>query len=200
MTEPIPTDPDERESGLPYPLSPPEGREQLPERGLPGAPASWGLRALARIMDFIIVSFPFGFIGTALGVKTIESGPDKGELTGPLWTLLLFPIVFILYETVCISTWGQTLGKWVCQIKAVRWTDGHLAYRQEGFVRAAVPGVFLLVAYAAPLLGIPALSYLLVVPVIIYMSSLANAIYRGPHDKAANTIVLAAPRLRRPRA
>jgi uncharacterized RDD family membrane protein YckC len=197
VTEPIPTDPNERESGLPYPLRPPEGREQLPDRGQPGAPASWGLRALARIMDFIIVSFPFGFITNALGT-TID--PETGDLSGPLWPLLLFPICFMIYETVLLSLYGQTLGKWVCQIKAVRWTDGHLAYRQEGFVRAAVPGVFLLVAYAAPLVGIPALSYLLVVPVIIYMSSLANAIYRGPHDKAANTIVLAAPRLRRPRA
>ena len=196
MTEPIPTDPNERQSGLPYPLGPPQGREQLPDRGQPGAPASWGMRALARIMDFIIVSFPFSFIVAALGTKTITSGPDKGDLTGPLWPLLLFPIAFIIYETVLISMFGQTIGKWVCQVKAVRYTDGHLAYMQEGFIRAFVPGVFLVAAYAAPIVGINALSYLQFVPILIYLASLADPIYRGPHDKAANTIVLAAPRPR----
>ena len=200
MTEPIPAEPNERSSGLPYPPSPPQGREQLPERGQPGAPAAWGLRALARIMDFIIVSFPFTFVVAALGTKTITSGPNKGELTGPLWPLLLFPIAYIIYETVLISTYGQTLGKWVCQIKAVRYTDGHLAVMQEGFVRAFVPGVFLLVAYAAPILDVSVLGYLQFVPILIYLASLADPIYRGPHDKAANTIVLAAPRIRRPRA
>ena len=199
MTEPVPTDPNERDSGLPYPLSPPQGREMLPDRGLPGAPASWGMRALARIIDFIIVSFPFTILVSFLGVETVTKGPDKGELTGPLWTLLLFPIGFMLYETALISRFGQTLGKWVCQVKAVRYTDGHLSYQQEALTRAVLPGVFLLAASAAPMLGVPLLGYLQFVPVIIYLSSLADPIYRGPHDKAANTIVLASPRFRRPK-
>ena len=197
MTEPIPERPDERESGVPYPLTPPRMREDLPERGLPGAPASWGLRALARIVDFILVSFPFTFVVAAIGVKTVSRGPDKGELTGPVWSLLLFPIAFILYETVLISTFGQTVGKWLCQIKAVRYSDGHLAYLQESFVRAFLPGVFLLVAYSAPVFDIPYLGYLQFVPVVIYLSSLANVLYRGPHDRSATTIVLSAPRARR---
>jgi len=155
------------------------------------------MRALARIIDVVVVSFPFGFLVAALGTRTIESGPDKGELSGPAWPLLLFPVFFILYETVLISMFGQTLGKWVCQVKAVQWTDGHLATLQEGFVRAFVPGVFLLVASASALLGVPVLGYLQFVPVVIYLSSLANVLYRGPHDRAANTIVLAAPRSRR---
>ncbi|MFZ4517525.1 MAG: RDD family protein [Microthrixaceae bacterium] len=197
MIEPDPVDPSERPSGLPYPLVPPTVRDDLPDRGFPGAPASWGMRALARIIDVVIVSFPFGFLVAALGTKTIAEGPDKGQLSGPAWPLLLFPICFILYETVLISMFGQTLGKWVCQVKAVQWSDGRLATLQEGFIRAFVPGVFLLVASAAALLGVPALGYLQFVPILIYLSSLANVIYRGPHDKAANTIVLAAPRSRR---
>lgn len=197
MTDPVPADPSARGSGLPYPLVPPNAREDLPDRGTPGAPASWGMRALARIIDLIVVSFPFGFLVAALGTETIASGPDKGELRGPAWPLLLFPLFFILYETVLISLFGQTLGKWVCQVKAVRWSDGHLASLQEGFIRAFVPGVFLLVASASALLGVPALGYLQFVPVLIYLSSIANVLYRGPHDRAANTIVLAAPRYRR---
>jgi len=196
MTEPVPTDPTERESGLPYPLSPPVGREGLPERGQPGSPANWGRRAAARIIDFILVSFPFTLIVSALGVETITKGPDKGDLTGPLWSLLLFPIGFMIYETVLLSLFGQTIGKWLCQVKAVRYSDGHLAFMQESAIRAIVPGIFLLVASAGPMLGISALGYLQLVPVIIYLSSLADPIYRGPHDKAANTIVLSAPRLR----
>lgn len=171
----------------------------LPERGFPGAPASWGMRALARIIDFIVVSFPFTVLVAVLGVKAIRSGPDKGDLTGPLWTLLLFPIAFMFYETVLISTYGQTLGKWVCQVKAVRFSDGRLAFQQEALIRAVLPGVFLLAASASPMLGVPILGYLQFVPVVIYLASVADPIYRGPHDKAANTIVLAAPRMRRSR-
>jgi uncharacterized RDD family membrane protein YckC len=199
VSEPIPAGPDERRSGLPYPIIPPTSVDQLPERGQPGARAAWGLRALARIVDFVLVSTLFGFLVAAAGVETITTKSGKVDYSGPLWTLLLFPIGFMAYETILISRYGQTLGKWLCQVKAVRYSDGTLAIMQEALVRAVVPGVFLLVASAAPMLGISALGYLQFVPVLIYLASLADPLYRGPHDKAANTIVLAAPRLRAPR-
>lgn len=184
-----------RPSGLPYPAAAPEHRDQLPDRGLPGAPAAWGLRAAARILDVLVFSMVFSVVVSIFGTDFDE----QGELIGPGWPLLLQPVCFILYETVLLSMFGQTLGKWVCQVKAVSWFDGALAEPKQTFVRAFVPGVFALVAAAAPLVGIPVLGWLLLVPPVIYLSSIANEIYRGPHDRAAGTIVLAAPRYRTPR-
>ncbi len=199
MSEPVPTDPAERGSGLPYPLSPPSVRTDLPPKG-PGSMASPWMRGFARIVDMVLVAFPFTIIVGVLGVETVKSGPDKGDLTGPVWSLLLFPIGFIVYETVLLSWKGQTFGKWVCNVQAVRYTDGHVPYVGESFVRAFLPGVFLVVAYSSSLLGISYLGYLQLVPIVIYLSSLANVLYRGPHDRAGNTIVLTAERSsRRPR-
>lgn len=192
MSDPSPAE-HPHPSGLPYPAVPPETREELPDRGLPGAPASWGLRGAARIIDTVIFSFVFGFVTNALGTKI---DPETGDLSGPLWPLLLFPICFMLYETVLLARYGQTLGKWVCQVKAVSWYSGDLADPRQTFVRAVVPGVFALVAAAAPIIGLDVLGYLQFVPVLIYLSSIANILYRGPHDKAGGTIVLAAPRSR----
>jgi uncharacterized RDD family membrane protein YckC len=198
--EPVPHDPAERESGLPYPLSPPSVRDDLPGRGQPGAPASWALRALARIIDVLLFSLLFSFLIRLLGTEAV-AGPDGGlQLTGPRWPLLLQPLAFIAYEAVAVSLYGQTIGKFLCQLKVVRHSDGHLADQQQGFVRAFVPGVFLLVASSAPLVGVGVLGYLQLVPPVIYLASIADALYRGPHDKAAGTIVLSAPRYRTARA
>ena len=194
--------PDRRPSGLPYPMVPPTTRDELPEqRGVPGAPASWGMRAAARIIDFVLISLPFAFLSSAMGEKEISSGPDKGELTGPLWVLLLFPLVYMAYETLLVSRTGQTVGKWLCRVKVVDWSTGTLLTPQQAAVRAFVPGVFLLVSATAPILGVPVLGLLQFVPLMIYVTVAASPVYRGVHDKAAGSIVLSAPRApRAPRA
>ena len=52
-----------------------------------------------------------------------------------------------------------------------------------------VPGTFLLLAVLGGAFG-----YLQYVAIVIYLSSLANVVYRGWHDRAAGTIVLSRPR------
>lgn len=196
MTDDSPDITPGRPSGLPYPIAPPTGRDELPDRGEAGAPASWGLRAAARLMDFLLFSLLFGWITAALGTEVVETSSNELVVKGPKWTFLLFPVFFLAYETVCISNWGQTLGKWVCQVKVVNWYDGSLPTMRQAAIRAFVPGVFLLIAGFATMLDLPWLGYLQLVAVIIYLASLADVVYRGPHDKAAATIVLAAPRRR----
>ena len=187
--------PHRRPSGLPYPPVPPTVRDDLPEqRGVPGSPASWGMRAAARIIDFVLVSLPFAYLSNVAGVKQITSGPDKGDLTGPLWILLLFPVVYMAYETVLVSRTGQTVGKMLCRIKVVDWSTGMLLTPQQAAVRAFVPGVFLLVAAAAPLVGVPWLGFLQFAPLLVYVTVAASPVYRGVHDRAAGSIVLSAPR------
>jgi len=182
-------------SGLPYPDQTPATRDDLPDRGLPGAPAAWGLRALARILDYMLFSLVFGYLAALLGTE-VES---DGDISGPTWPLLLFPIFFMIYETTGLAIFGQTIGKWVCQVKAVRYSNGELAELSSTAVRAFIPGIFVLIAAAAPMFDIPALGYLQFVAVLIYLASVADILYRGPHDKAAGTIVLASPRPRRTR-
>lgn len=178
-----------RPSGLPYPADPPVIRDDLPDRGA-GAPASWGKRAGARLLDVVLVSFPSILAAQALGMAVVE-GDGGAAVRGARWPLLIFPVAFVVYETVLIGWRGNTLGKYAFRARVVSWERGDLPTYQEAAIRALVPGVFLIVAFAS--VG-SVLSFLLIVPVAIYLSSVADAVYRGWHDKAADTIVLSAPR------
>ncbi len=174
-----------RRSGLPYPGTPPATRDDLPDRGRPGAPGAWGLRAVARIIDFVIVLLPANALAAAVG-ETVE-----GRFQAPLWVLLVFPITFVMYETVLIARGGQTLGKFLCRLKVVAWRTGDLPTPRAAFLRAMVPGVFLFGYLLFPPL-------LLVVP-LVYLTSVADSLYRGIHDKVADTIELYAPPVARER-
>jgi uncharacterized RDD family membrane protein YckC len=169
-----------RPSQLPFPDETPFRRDDLPDRGAPGAPASWGLRAAARIIDFVIVLLPANLLVSLVGTEV------DGRVEAPTWALLVFPVTYMVYETVLISRTGQTLGKFLCRIKVVEWESGDLPTPAEAFVRAIVPGVFLFLYLVFP--------PLLLVPVLIYLTSIADTLYRGVHDKAAHTLVLAAPK------
>lgn len=172
-----------RPSNLPFPSSPPTTRDDLPDRGA-GAPGSWGLRAAARLFDIVLIWYPCALLAGALGVEVVD-----GEVVGPRWPSFLFPVVFVLYETLLVGRFGQTAGKWLCRIKVVDWDSGNLPPVSNALIRAAVPAMFL----ALSLLG-GALSYLIFVVPLIYLTSIADSVYRGLHDKAARTIVLSAPR------
>jgi uncharacterized RDD family membrane protein YckC len=139
-------------------------------------------------MDLLLISLPCAAIARAVGVEYTERG-DGYVREGPWWPLLLFPVAFVVYETVFIAWRGNTLGKYAFRVKAVSWEHGVLPTPQEAAIRALVPGVFLLATAAGGLYA-----FLIVVPVIIYLSSLTDPVYRGWHDKAADTIVLSAPR------
>jgi uncharacterized RDD family membrane protein YckC len=178
-----------RSSGLPYPSEPPVVRDDLPDKG-PGAPASWGKRAGARLVDILLISLPSLFLAQALGVEVVTRDGTT-EVTGSRWPLFIFPVAFIAYETFFIAWRGNTLGKYAFRAKVVAWERGDLPTYQESAIRALLPGIFLIIATAGT--G-SALALVIVVPVVIYLSSVFNRVYRGWHDKAADTIVLSAPR------
>lgn len=169
-----------RTSQLPYPDQTPFRRDDLPDRGAAGAPASWGLRATVRIIDFVIVLLPANLLVSLVGTEV------DGRFEAPTWALLVFPLTYMAYETVLVSRTGQTLGKFLCRIKVVEWESGDLPTPAEAFSRAIVPGVFLFLYLLFP--------PLLLVPVLIYLTSIGDTLYRGVHDKAGHTIVLAAPK------
>jgi uncharacterized RDD family membrane protein YckC len=138
------------------------------------------------LVDFIGLSIPVALVTTALGV---EIDGETGRVDGPLWPRFVFPIAFMVYETVLVSRYGQTVGKALFRVQAVDWERGGLASVRQAAIRAVVPGVFLLLAVLGGALG-----YLQFVAIVIYLSSLADVLYRGWHDKAAATIVLSRPR------
>ncbi|CAB4558105.1 unannotated protein [freshwater metagenome] len=105
-----------------------------------------------------------------------------------LWARLLFPVMFIVYETVTVARFGQTLGKFICRVKVVQWSDGAVPSPRESAIRALVPGVFLLIAF----IGGP-FFYAAAIAVVIYLTSVADTLYRGIHEKTSNTIELFAP-------
>lgn len=158
-------------------------RDDLPDRGRLGAPAAWGARAAARILDLVIVLIPMNAVALVLGDRT-----DTG-VEAPLWVRLIFPITFLAYETVLVSRNGRTIGKMLFRTTAVEWTTGELPTPKEAFIRALVPGVF----YFLYLIG-GSFSLLFFLPPVIYLTSVADTLYRGIHDKLANTIVLFTPR------
>lgn len=169
---------------LPYPAETPRKREDLPDKGA-GSPAPWGLRAAARLLDLFVIYELWNLLILVLG---IERGANS-QMPVDLWARLLFPVMFIVYETVTIATFGQTLGKLICRVKVVQWSDGQPPSPLESTIRAIVPGVFLLIAF----IGGP-FFYAAGIAVVVYLTSVADSLYRGIHEKASNTIELLAPR------
>lgn len=174
MTDPI------RDGGVPYPAVPPVVRDDLPPDG-PGAPARVGMRAMARIIDFVIVLMPATLLAEAFGVGRNEDG----VLEGPAWPRFFLPITFMLYETLMVAWRGQTLGKLLGRLRVVQWSSGELPSVRSAAIRAAVPGVFFFLYLLGGSFGL-----LLFVPVVIYLTSVADPLRRGVHDRAADTIVL----------
>jgi hypothetical protein len=160
---------------LPYPADTPRKREDLPGKGA-GSPAPWGLRAAARLLDLFVIYELWNLLIFLLGIP-------RG-----LEARLLFPVMFIVYETVTVARFGQTLGKFLFRVKVVQWSDGHLPTPRESAIRALVPGVFLLIAF----IGGP-FFYAAAIAVVIYLTSVADTLYRGIHEKTSNTIELFAP-------
>ena len=131
----------------------------------------------------MIVLIPMNLLALLFGNRT-----DAG-IEAPLWIRLVFPITFVLYETVLVSRNGRTIGKMLFRTAAIEWASGELPTPREAFLRAIVPGIW----YFMYLLGGP-FSLLFFLPPVIYLTSVADTLYRGIHDKVANTIVLATPK------
>jgi len=171
-------------SNLPYPANTPRKRDDLPDKGA-GSPAPWGLRAAARLLDLFVIYELWNLVITLLGV---ERGPNS-QMPVDLWARLLFPVIFIVYEAVLVGLYGQTLGKFLCRVKVVQWSDGELPTPRESAIRALVPGVFLVIAFIGG-----QLFYAAAIAVVIYLTAIADTLYRGVHEKTSNTIELLAPR------
>lgn len=140
----------------------------------PGALATIGQRAAARLVDVFLVVFLPGSIFVALFGE--RSGND---LRFPIWVLLLSIAAAAAYEVVLTVTRGATLGKQLMGIRVVRHLDGGPPTWGMAAIRFLVPS---LQYTTAPLLQTVALA--------IYLSAAINPERRGLHDRASGTLVV----------
>ena len=169
-----------REGGLPYPPTPPLEKSDLPPKG-PGSPGIILPRIAARIIDFLITTIPFGILAQPY-VKT--TGKTQ-SFDGPAWLVVASLITPLVYEILMTAWHGQTIGKMALRLQVVRYRDGGHVNLQASAIRAIVPVVPTLVAYA-----VPPLRFIGLGTYLIYLTAVIDPIYRGWGDKAAATIVL----------
>ncbi|WP_083948006.1 RDD family protein [Thermobifida cellulosilytica] len=136
MTHPPPWDPRTtvtRGPGrwpVPPPQPPPRPGGTFPAPGPPPGPgpyrpASWGQRALARLLDSLFVSIPLGTVlffawlfwlfFAVLAGRTLE-GADTGAM---IFASVCGFLVCTAYDAVCLRVWGRTPGKMIVKIVVV---------------------------------------------------------------------------------
>ncbi len=190
-TEPEATDPDGAGGpGDPAP-APEDARKERPPRpprakrsSAAGDPAvtdrlaTIGQRALARLLDALIIGLP-AFL---LVLATSEIDEARRTVRTPLWAQLVATAMAAVYEVVLIRQRGQTVGKRALGIEVVRETDGQHPDWTASIMRYLLP--------VLPAL-IPVPGLFLLSPVI-YLVAIADPLRRGWHDRAAGTIVVKA--------
>jgi uncharacterized RDD family membrane protein YckC len=100
----------------------------------PGRPAlaSWGSRAVAQIVDGIIISIGavviFAILA-ALGLTVDTDGGAAAFVVTVFFAVLAFSIVALLYAPILMSrTNGQTLGRMVVNIRVIRADGGPMTF------------------------------------------------------------------------
>ena len=148
--------------------------QAAPPVAAPGGYAGFGIRALATLVDLLVVALASGLVyfGATYGLRLL---PNSVAYT-PLALILtqLFVVVFtIFYFIVPLRKFGQTLGK---KLLGVRVVDRH-GNRPET-VAAIVRGAYHLVAG------------LFVLPVLGYLFIAFRKTKQGLHDQLAGTFVV----------
>ncbi|TDW90647.1 MULTISPECIES: RDD family protein [Kribbella] len=178
-----------------YPQGPEYGQVAQAQSGLVQIPglgtvkvATLGSRALARIIDSVILGIVVSILATVIiggaskglsDASPEESGAALGGFFGALFTVWwLTGLLTIGYELLMTAFKGQTVGKMIMGIKVVKSADGQLPGFGPAFMRWLLPII------GAAICGIGAL--------LVYLSPLFDSSGRvqGWHDKAANTLVI----------
>ena len=145
--------------------------------------AAWWRRAVAILLDWLIVAVPIGLLGMAWGLVDVArnvEGDRVGVSTSPSLSLLVF-VAQVAYSTVMEGGQrGATVGKMamLIQVRDANW-GGPI-----GYPRALGRRFIFLILFQ-----------LLVVPgVINALWPLWDPRRQALHDKAVNTLVLNGPR------
>jgi len=136
--------------------------------------ASIGQRALAQLIDSVIIGIPLFFVSTAISGDLTEA--DSGQL---LLVTVLWLGVSLFYNTAMIAIYGATIGKRVMKLMVVNRADGSAVTWTYAAVRALIPTV----AGLIPVIGLAA-------NLVVYLRAVFHPLRQGLHDAAAGTIVV----------
>jgi uncharacterized RDD family membrane protein YckC len=136
--------------------------------------ASIGQRALAQLIDSVIIGIPLFFVSTAISGDLTDA--DSGQL---LFVTVLWLGVSLFYNTAMIAIYGATIGKRVMKLMVVNREDGSAVTWTYAAVRALIPTV----AGLIPVIGLAA-------NLVVYLRAVFHPLRQGLHDAAAGTIVV----------
>lgn len=151
--------------------------EDFPIAG-PNSLAGLGQRALAWIIDGCLTFFPAAL--ASLPFLDINFDKPAQQTTWPAWVMVFMVSVWAIYQIVCLSVWGRTVGMLALGLRAARFADGDRPTWSQSCLRALLPG-----SIAA--LPIPIINSAWVV---VYVVALYNPLRRGLQDQAGGTIVV----------
>ena len=136
--------------------------------------ASIGQRALAQLIDSVIIGIPLFFVSTAISGDLTEA--DSGQL---LLVTVLWLGVSLFYNTAMIAIYGATIGKRIMKLMVVNRSDGSAVTWTYAAVRALIPTV----AGLVPVIGLAA-------NLVVYFRAVFHPLRQGLHDAAAGTVVV----------
>lgn len=136
--------------------------------------ASIGQRALAQLIDSVIIGVPLFFVSTSISGDLTEA--DSGQL---LLVTVMWLGVSLLYNTAMIATYGATIGKRIMKLMVVNRVDGSAVSWTYAAVRALIPTV----AGLVPVVGLAA-------NLAVYVRAFFHPLRQGLHDAAAGTVVV----------
>lgn len=164
----------------------PVGPQSFPRTGV-NSLASLGARGVARTLDALVVAIPYSIVASI--VLLIVNGTDSGttetmEPTARSYVVLVVPLLVlaVLYETVAVTLWGQTLGKLAVGVRVARQANGRCPLWWEAALRIGLPAV--VAAVPLPLA--------LAVAIGLFTTAGFDPMRRNITDRAAGTVVVRA--------
>lgn len=155
----------------------------FPRRGV-NSLASTGSRGLARVLDGLVLLVPYLVVLTAIVAMVSGGDPDEvPELSrGQNWVVILGPAIAlaIVYETICTTLWGQTLGKAAFGVRVARLTNGRCPLWWESAMRITLPGAVAIIPHPAALAA----------AMTLFVVAGFDPIRRSVPDRAAGTVVV----------
>ena len=136
--------------------------------------ASVGQRALAQVLDGLIIGLPLFLLTLSFGGDLTDT-----ENSTLAWLTVLWLGVSLFYSTAFVAISGATPGKRIMKLRVVNRDDGSPVNWTYAAVRALVPTV----AGVVPVIGFA-------LNIAVYVRAFFHPYRQGLHDAAAGTIVV----------
>ncbi|WP_181874696.1 RDD family protein, partial [Marinitenerispora sediminis] len=166
----------------------------------PGDPrlADWGSRALARLIDGVIVLVPGSIVAVIIGAAWVggqvvmsDIAFSSGERNfGIVFSIVVY-LLSVAFDTVCLRRWGRTPGKAALKLRVAvvggTGRPGEVPVAQV-LVRAAVYNLVNLFVWTH--VGVQSLLFLLFLVFVALWPLWDTPNRQGLHDKIGRTVVL----------